>query len=68
MEHWSEFPGSQINYYDTWKYVTKANKNSVQSNDHLDLNATTAPQTSAASSKNGKNSTSKNVPESQKVN
>lgn len=48
--------------------MTKANKNSVQSNDHLDLNATTAPQTSAASSKNGKNSTSKNVPESQKVN
>ena len=62
-----DFWCSQINYYDDWKYLTKAD-NSIQSNDHLDLNATTAPRTCAASSKNCKNSTSKNVPKPKKVN
>ena len=68
MEHRSEFSSCQISYYNAWKYVTKADKNSVQSNDHLDLNASTAPRTCAASYTNCKDSTSKNAPEPKKVN
>ena len=63
-----DFSCSQMNYYYDWKYLTKADKSSVESNDHIDLNATTAPRTCAASSKNCKNSTSKNAPKLKKVN
>ena len=44
------FSGSHDNYYSAWKYVTKTDKNFVQSNDHPDLNAATVPRT--CSSKN----------------
>ena len=42
--------------------VTKTDKNFVQSNDHPDLNAATAPQTCTATSEKHKNCTSKNAP------
>ena len=56
------FSGSHNNYYSAWKYVTKTDKNFVQSNDYPDLNAATAPQACAATSKKCKICTSKNVP------
>ena len=46
--------------------MTKTDKNFVQSNDHLDLNAATAPLTCAATSKKRKNCTSKNAPKPKK--
>ena len=60
------FSGSHDNYYSAWKYVTKTDKNFVQSNDHPDLNAATAPRTGAATSKKRKNCNSKNAPKPKK--
>ena len=49
------FSGTHDNYYTAWSYVTKSDKNFVQSDGHPDLQSATNPRTGAATSKKRKN-------------
>ena len=55
------FSAGHTNYYNTWKYVTKSDKEYVQSIGHPDLTSSISPRTSGASRKRQQNTeTSKN--------